>query len=202
MATSPRVMHSRYGCSVFGVEANPALASAVNKQSGIVCKNAAVSAFDGFVKFSVDEEDADASKIVSESTPISRTVIAVPSMSLSTLLREAKAEQIDLLKIDVEGAELDIIETTNPETFRRCTQIAVEFHSFLYPSHTERIEEAITRLSRHGFHYIDFSTDRTDVLFLNSGLIDISVAAKAVLGFHKYQAGIMRRLRRIARREV
>jgi hypothetical protein len=57
-------------------------------------------------------------------------------------------------------------------------------------------------LSRLGFHHIDFSTDRTDVLSLNSGLIDISVTAKAVLGFHKYHAGIMRRLRRIARREV
>jgi len=193
-----RIMDGRYGCLVIGVEANPVLATEISRLNGVVCKNAAISALDGFVKFSIDEENPEASGIVPDSTPLSKTVIVVPSMSLSTLVREAEAEQIDLLKIDVEGAELDVIETTDPEIFQRCTQIAIEFHSFIYPSHAERIEKAIALLSELGFHCTDFSTNRSDVLFINRHMIYISAGVKALLVLQKYHALIVRRVRRIA----
>jgi FkbM family methyltransferase len=192
-----RIIHDTYGSCVIGAEANPILASNISRCNGIVCKNVAVSDFDGYVKFSINEENSEASTIVSDSTPISETVIPVPSVTLSTFFQEAEVEQVDLLKIDVEGAELDIIETTEPDIFRRCTQIAVEFHRFLYPSHTSRIERAVARMSGLGFRYIDFSNERSDVLFINSNKIDMSGAATATLVFYKYQALIIRRLRRM-----
>jgi FkbM family methyltransferase len=192
-----RIIHDTYGSCVIGAEANPILASNISRCNGIVCKNVAVSDFDGYVKFSINEENSEASTIVSDSTPISETVIPVPSITLSTFFQEAEVEQVDLLKIDVEGAELDIIETTEPDIFRRCTQIAVEFHRFLYPSHTSRIERAVARMSGLGFRYIDFSNERSDVLFINSNKIDMSGAATATLVFYKYQALIIRRLRRM-----
>jgi FkbM family methyltransferase len=192
-----RIMHDTYGSCVIGAEANPVLASNISKSNGIVCKNVAIADFDGCVKFSINEENSEASMIVSDSTPISETVIPVPSTTLSKFFREAEVEQVDLLKIDVEGAELDIIETTEPDIFRRCTQIVVEFHRFLYPSHASRIEKAVALMSGFGFRYIDFSNERTDVLFINSNKIDMSGAATATLVFYKYQALIIRRLRRI-----
>jgi FkbM family methyltransferase len=194
-----QVMADKYGCSVFGIEANPILASENSGLKGVVCKNAAISARDGFVKFSINEDHSEASGIVPDATPISKTVIVVPSMSLATLMREAGAEQVDLLKIDVEGAELDVFETTDPEIFRRCAQIAVEFHAFMYPSHAERIEKIVALLSRLGFHCADFSINRSDVLFINSNRIDVSAAGKALLALQKYQALILRRLFRMAR---
>jgi len=60
------------------------------------------------------------------------------------------------------------------------------------------VEKAIALLAGLGFYYVDFSTERTDVLFLNSRVIYVSAAAKTLLVFQKYQAGITRRLRRIA----
>jgi FkbM family methyltransferase len=190
-----RIMHDTYGSRVIGAEANPVLAAKLSGSNGIVCKNVAISDSNGNVKFSINE-DSEASTIVSDSTPISDTVIPVPSITLSKFLREAEVEQVDLLKIDVEGAELDIIETTDPDIFRRCTQITVEFHRFLYPSHAPRIEKAIALMSGLGFRYIDFSNERTDVLFINSNKIDLSGAATAALVFYKYQGLIVRRLRR------
>jgi FkbM family methyltransferase len=193
-----RAIYGKYGCSVMGLEANPILASAVCRLDGIGCKNAAVSALDGSVKFSIDEENPEASKIVPDSTPISDKVIVVPSVSLSTFFREVEAEQIDLLKVDIEGAELDLVETTEPEIFQRCAQITIEFHSFLYPSQAARIERAIALLSGLGFHYIDFSRRRMDVLFINSRIIDITGFARALLVIQKYQRGIAGRLGRLA----
>jgi FkbM family methyltransferase len=188
-----RIMRDRYGSRVIGAEANPALAST----NGITCRNVAISKTNGSVKFSISA-NPEASTIVSDNTPISETVIPVPSLTLTKFFREADITQADLMKIDVEGAELDIIETTPPTIFQRCAQISVEFHRFLHPSDAARIENAIALMTGSGFRCIDFSTDRTDVLFINSGKIEISAAASALLVMYKYQAGIIRRLHHIA----
>jgi len=52
-------------------------------------------------------------------------------------------------------------------------------------------------MSEFGFRYIDFSNERTDVLFINSNKIDMSGAATAAVVFYKYQALMIRRLRRM-----
>src|SRR4051812_12353873 len=44
-----RAVHDRYGCSVVGLEANPLLAATTSQLNGIVCKNVAISEFDGFL---------------------------------------------------------------------------------------------------------------------------------------------------------
>jgi FkbM family methyltransferase len=80
------------------LEANPVLASNISESNGIVCKNVAISDFDGYAKFSINEENSEASTIVSDSTPISETVIPVPSITLSKFFREVEVEQVDLLE--------------------------------------------------------------------------------------------------------
>jgi FkbM family methyltransferase len=191
-----KVICGRYGCSVVGVEANPALASRLLGLDGLSCKNAAISAADGSVKFAITENDLQASRIVPESTPLSLTVVVVPSISLATFFHEVDATQLELLKIDIEGAELDIIERTDPKIFQRCKQITIEFHSFLYPADRERVERAISLLSTFGFWHIDFSITRSDVLFINNNLIDVPRLAKMLLITQKYHTGVSRRLRR------
>ena len=98
--------------------------------------------------------------------------------------------------MDVEGAELEVIETTDPMIFQRCKQITIEFHSFLRPTDRERVENASSLLSTFGFWHLDFSTERSDVLFVNDSLIDLPRLAKILLTTQKYHAGISRRLRR------
>ena len=78
-----RIMRDTYGSRVIGAEANPVLASNISKSNGIVCKNVAISDSDGYDKFSINEENSEACTIVSDSTPISETVIPVPSITLS-----------------------------------------------------------------------------------------------------------------------
>jgi hypothetical protein len=78
-----RIMHDTYSSCVIGAEANPILASNIAKSNGIVCKNVAISYSDGYDKFSINEENSAACTIVSDSTPISETVIPVPSITLS-----------------------------------------------------------------------------------------------------------------------
>jgi FkbM family methyltransferase len=190
-----KVIRDRCGCSVAGLEANPSLAKATNL-SGILCKNAAISASDGFVEFLIDEENCEASHIV-VSAVHTVDAITVPSVSLSTFLREINTKEVDLLKIDVEGTELELFEKTDPDDLLRCAQITVEFHSFIYPDQAPRVESAIAKLSELGFYHLDFSASRTDVLFINNKMIDLTTGDKILLVVQKYRDGVKRRLGRL-----
>lgn len=189
------VMRDRYGCSVAGLEANAALAEANASLNGITCKHAAISGTDGSVEFFVNRADSEASKIVPFSERGAHT-ISVPSLSLATFFRETDTDEADLLKVDVEGAELDLIEKTPADEFLRCGQITVEFHAFVFPEQAPRVETAINRMSEIGFYPLDFSIRRTDVLFVNRNVIDLSAADKFYLLSQKYRDGIKRRLHR------
>jgi FkbM family methyltransferase len=186
------VMRDRYGCSVAGLEANPSLAEANSHLSGILCKNAVIAGSDGFVEFFINPRNSEASKIVAFR---SDDTIVMPCVSLSTFFREIAADEVDLLKIDIEGAELDLIEKTDPDDFLRCAQITIEFHSFVFPDQAPRVKNAIAKLSEIGFYHLDFSIRRTDVLFINNSMIELSAADKSYLVFQKYRGGVKRRIR-------
>jgi FkbM family methyltransferase len=189
-----KVMRDRYGCSVAGAEANPSLAAATSNFSGIRCKNAVISGSDGSIEFFTNPTNSEASKVA---TFRSIDTIIMPCMSLSTFFREIGAEEVDLLKIDIEGAELNLLEKADPNDLLRCAQITIEFHSFVFPEQALRVESAITKLSMLGFYHIDFSTRMTDVLFINHNMIELSAADKLYLGFQKYRSGFKRRLSRL-----
>jgi Methyltransferase FkbM domain len=59
--------------------------------------------------------------------------------------------EIDLLKLDIERAELDVIDSIDGETLGRIRQITVEFHDFFYPGMARRIQAVKQRLRRAGF---------------------------------------------------
>ena len=67
--------------------------------------------------------------------------------TLSEVLREEALERIDLLKIDVEGAELDVLDGIEPPDWPRIGQIVLEVHD-----EGSRGETTRRRLEQHGFH--------------------------------------------------
>ena len=65
-------------------------------------------------------------------------------------------ETIDLVKMDIEGAEWDCIMNTSDETFSKIRQITVEFHDFLNPEFRINSEKCVDRLLSLGFE-IDYN---------------------------------------------
>jgi hypothetical protein len=84
-------------------------------------------------------------------------------------MRRCQIENLDLHKLDIEGAEFDLIEQTPDDVWLRVSQITVEFHDFL-PRFAGRglFKRARTRLEKLGFLccLMSFRT-HGDVLFLN-----------------------------------
>lgn len=54
--------------------------------------------------------------------------VSVPAITLTELFRQHDVTQCDFLKIDCEGAEYEIMESTPPETLARIQKIAMEYH--------------------------------------------------------------------------
>jgi len=133
------------------------------------------------------------------------TAVTVTSKSLGDFLRTAfdcePSRSIDLLKVDIEGAELEMFEAAEDRLLNRILQISVEFHEFLFPETRERIIEIKRRFTGLGFSVIDFSKVNTDVLFLNPAL-RLGVLELLFLHCEKYRLGAGRILRRLRKTNV
>lgn len=77
---------------------------------------------------------------------------SVKCITLDSLLKDEK--EIDLLKIDVEGAEYEILETCSDETINKCSKIYLEFHDGVEKK--DRLENIKKRFLNLGFDLIDY----------------------------------------------
>jgi FkbM family methyltransferase len=122
---------------------------------------------------------------------------SVEMVTLAEFCRRAGVDRIDLLKMDIEGAEVDLFEACSDEQLQAVRQITVEFHEFLYPEQTEPVAKILERMRRLGFWVMPFSLDNTNVLFVNrtTGVGPVEVAFLRT--FVRYWKGMLRRVRRI-----
>jgi FkbM family methyltransferase len=75
----------------------------------------------------------------------------VNAKTLEQILDEHRCESVDLLKMDIEGSELEIILSTPDPVFRRVNRILMEYHS-LQKLDVDAVGEQISRrLQQSGF---------------------------------------------------
>jgi FkbM family methyltransferase len=127
---------------------------------------AALGSSSGRAQFFESRRDVSGSLLTSHRNITTGNVDAyeVPVVTLDDLL-ERVGGRIDVLKMDVEGAEFDVINRTSREALVRIDQILVEFHDGTVPEFT-RVDRdtAIRRLRTLGFDAIEYNG--RDVLFV------------------------------------
>ncbi len=94
----------------------------------------------------------------------------VEVIGINTLL--SVYSEIDILKIDIEGAEIDLLENITKQNALKCKQITVEFHHkwgdvFNPPLKKEDTDRVIHILKSYGFQYETFDNEYIDCLFTN-----------------------------------
>ena len=87
--------------------------------------------------------------------------VLLPGKSLSTLMLELQHSSIDIFKLDVEGAEYDLIENIFKTKPVIC-QVLVEFHDRLYPDRTFLTKKALYRMKDFGYEVFDIRFERSD----------------------------------------
>lgn len=97
--------------------------------------------------------------------------IEVNCISLDKFFEENNIKHVDLLKVDIEGAEIELFESLKKETLQKIDQITVEFHEFLWPELKPQVK-AIKKKLAEDFYCVSFSlTNNGDVLFIRKSLI-------------------------------
>jgi FkbM family methyltransferase len=195
-------MLRRYSKSrVVAVEANPQLTSAIKPRPNLLCYNYAITSGNGPVRFGINLFDSTASSL--KATGAGCANVVVEGIRFSDFMRKAciERELIDLLKIDIEGCELELFEQTSAQCFANVRQICVEFHAFSNPEHLPRITKIIARMESLGFHCVDFTTNFQDVLMVNKrlGLGRFGPIEMRKISLARYVRGAKRKLTKLIR---
>jgi FkbM family methyltransferase len=168
-------IHSRFGCRCILVEANPSLASKLTPPPGGEVINAALAATDGTAEF-IFRDNLEAGGILSQAWDTTNTRCTIPTISLARLMEQAGVPQIDLLKLDIEGAEFTFLDQTSDSSLCSIKQITIEFHDFIPDFRGKRLyEKACARLESLDFLCLPMSfRTHGDVLFLNRSIHRVS----------------------------
>jgi len=167
-----RQMSEQFGATCRLVEANPDLSTKLMSEFEV--DNFAVAGERGTVHLNIAANDEGSSILqLPDASPydcIKVGGVDVPACTLEDALERWGSAPIDIVKMDIEGAEVAVLDSTSESALRRISQIAVEFHSapeFGFGL-TREVEEVLGRMQRMGFLWLDFSGGRRDnVLFLN-----------------------------------
>ena len=91
-----------------------------------------------------------------------------PIRRLSSVMAELGHDRIDLLKMDIEGAEYEVIRDL-VESGLDVGQLLVEFHHRIHKLGVERTQEALGLLKRSGFRIFYVSDNGVAVSLLSQG---------------------------------
>ncbi|MGA3129838.1 MAG: FkbM family methyltransferase [Terracidiphilus sp.] len=187
----------RFGCRVISAEPLIELCDKIDLHPSLRLLNTAVGGKNQDVTINVFSE-----RCASVHGPVTADEYArkrtVPMVTLAEFRRLASVDHVDLLKLDIEGAEIDLFGSCSDSELKEIGQITVEFHSFIYADQHHSVLQIEERLADLGFWVVPFRLDHSDVLFVNRST-GISAAEIAYMRtFVKSSKAIMRRLRRTA----
>ena len=94
----------------------------------------------------------------------------VPSRRLVTIMRELGHRHIDVLKIDIEGAEYDVL-TDMLDSKIAVRQLLIEFHHRFETIGADKTRQAISALRALGFRICWISPDHKEFSFLNTHML-------------------------------
>lgn len=175
-------IRSRFGCRTLVVEPNPELCDSLSRL-GHEAYCLAVTSTDGPVSFYLaDNSEASSLLVPSNQSPSGRW-IEVLGVRLSRFLREHDVNLIDLLKVDIEGAEIAMFDSLSDDELQRITQISVEFHDFSGLVSQMDVRRIKQRFSDLGFWTLKmFRAGNLDVLFVNRQRTGLSRGELAYTG--------------------
>jgi FkbM family methyltransferase len=147
------------------VEPNPQLAAALRLLPRVEVIESAIGDRDGIARF-LAAENPEASVVLPPADGSAGQ--AVNLRRFSSLISDCNLDRIDLLKVDIEGAEWPLIMESDATHFQPVHQMTIEFHDFCGYNTPGQVDQMISRLREYGFHGIRFSRDNCNWCFVRS----------------------------------
>lgn len=158
----------RFNCKVFGFDPTPKAIDFVNSQqlpSLFFFNSYGIGKQTGMVKFYLPKNINHVSgSVVALSSLNDLVPIDVHLKKFSDIKLNHKV--IDVLKIDIEGAEYDVIPSIL-ESDIIIKQILVEFHHRMFDNGAKLTRASIALLNNHGFELFAYSDTMEELSFIN-----------------------------------
>jgi FkbM family methyltransferase len=161
----------RFGMDVYAFDPTPksiAWARSQNLPSQFTLYEYGIADFDGNISFNPPENPAHISYTILDRPKTEDNKISAPVKRLATIMRELGHNHIDLLKMDIEGAEYVVIDDLDKVGIRP-KQLLVEFHHRFPGVGVQKSRDAITKLKAMGY-----------------GLFSVSVTGEEYGFFYRY----------------
>lgn len=182
-----------WGARCHSVEAAPELAAKLDVPASTTTYHFLVSGEDGEKPFQLTE-NAEGSHLTDV---MGEDCVMVPQRHLGRFLDEVAPDGLDLLKLDIEGAEIPALASLSDAQLGRIAQITAEFHDFCGYVSPQDVDRAIARLEAAGFVGLNFSWHtRGDMLFVNKALCPLSMADRLGIAAYRLKMGLGRMLAR------
>ncbi len=164
----------KFGLSVYVFDPTPKSIAFINKQNlpeKFNFKEYGIADFDGNIKFYPPENPNHVSHTILHRSATSDKYIEVPVKKLGTICRELGHDKIDLLKMDIEGAEYSVIEDIVKSGIQ-IDQLLVEFHDRFETVDTSNNHKAISQLLDLGYEIFSISQTGEEYSFIKSEILN------------------------------
>jgi FkbM family methyltransferase len=175
-----RDVAARFGAKCLAVEASPDTARNIPAADNVRVLNYAITDHDGPVSFNLSM-NSEMSSVHPSNVPSGSKLgtVDVQGRTLESLLRECAIDRADLLKVDIEGAEVQLFgPRTSDEALRRIAQITIEFHDFTGAMTRSDVDTIVRRLTGLGFYPVRFSHTNMDWLFVRPDALRLGPLAR------------------------
>jgi FkbM family methyltransferase len=192
-----KAITARFGCRCIAVKPSPEPFAAIAETPLISKLQAAAASKSGTVPFHIATDS-----VFSSLYPTSNVVrvIEVRAFSLPDLLDLVDARPVDLLKMDIEGAEIELLNSCPTTILQQIRQISVEFHDHCDLTPASEVSSTLARLHKLGFFSVRMSRHgHHDTWLINRNLCDITTAELKII---EYVAPTWMGIRRVARRQA
>lgn len=161
-----------YGATCHAVEATSQNFAAIKESERVRKHHFAVGGSDSPIEIGLPTAEEHWGTVLTVGQGNSETV---PGTTLESFLNRIEVTQVDLMKVDIEGAEIAMFDTASDEILGCVAQITIEFHDFMEASMGPDVRRVIDRLTGLGFFHVVFTRNfHGDVLFLNPRFVTLS----------------------------
>lgn len=191
-----QVIVREFGSVCHAVEPDPAILARIPANERISKYCLAIGGTVDRVRFSIAESSL-ASRVVEDSSRDVET-IEVEQTTLADFIRRFQIPRVDVLKVDIEGAEIAALDACADDLLRAIGQITIEFHDFCGIVPPADVVRVLGRLERLGFSCVRMSrVGHQDTWCVNRRVCRISGLEIAFVRlFVRYYWGAFRVLKR------
>jgi FkbM family methyltransferase len=184
----------QFNCKPLCVEPDPRVFPILKSNPKISALNLAISTHTGTSRLHLTE-NLECSSLVIPTTSKTIAETECQTMTLEALLASTGTQHVDLVKVDMEGMELEVLPSLQPEALERIDQLTVEFHESVGMGTVKQVVKTIDYLKSFGFVVVRGSFfDYSDVLFFKPKRLGMAWSWRWAAAAQRIHNGVFRRL--------